>query len=307
MKKLKEFPDSQYRWWNGDPDWMEVRVGENATRPKLTWQSQVEGGKQAEWDGGDSVTWVSLGLAGKCVEQLDEVEGLDEIPRIDALDLGGNELRSLAGLGRMPWAPGLKRLYIDGNPLARLDEAGGLGACPGLEVLHAGPGIETLAGLAQLRSLKELWVYGRVGKLEALEGLGALEDLAITSGTIQVIEGLDTLVNLKRLDLSGNRIERMQGLDHLVSLKYLNLANNQIAAIEGIDSLDRLERVDLKGNPIPGIEQFLKARAPEGLYPGSFDETVHLHYLYKLDHSVIHLSPAIHDRIQRGTLTFTFS
>ena len=274
-----------------------------STLQEYPWSVEIHGkqqhvgkafGKWHEEHADTTVLGPLLLLRGMGIAGLEDVSGLEAIPRLHTLDLSENELDSVDGLSSMPWAPGLVELDLRGNHLAALPDLTtftslrridlGENAIGELDISMLPDAIEqvNLGGnslddgfLVRPRSLPGLVVLDLSGnRLTKLDGswfgrfarLGALDLSRNAIGEFQHLEALPG--TLERLYLHGNRVTGVGPLcaiGHLGELKLLSLHDNSIGSFPpvGFPRMPSLRFVSLDGNPIAGLAE--GKRATNGL------------------------------------------
>jgi hypothetical protein len=161
-------------------------------------------------------------------------------------------LRGLERL-RIRWCPteavspltdlgGLRWLAVEG-----LRDHRTLGALTGLERLEVrGVSVASFRPWRELTRLRRLAAYGRVGTLAGLEGMGALEDLAITTSRITDLGPMAGLAALRRLWLWTRGLPDTAPLARLEALEEVALhvaETPDLAPLTG--HLRRLRRLEL--------------------------------------------------------------
>lgn len=89
-----------------------------------------------------------------------------------------------------------------------------------------------------------------------------LELLDLSFNKIMRIENLQVLISLKELALHGNNITKIENLSHLKNLKKLHLSSNKIKRIEGLEKLN-LDELQLYSNEIEYIRPLIKLKSVE--------------------------------------------
>ncbi|MEX2715220.1 MAG: leucine-rich repeat domain-containing protein [Candidatus Sigynarchaeota archaeon] len=244
---MQKLPRSRH---GDDIPFVTIRGSKDPVYVNIEWASQHD--YHHEMPENDYITRVALDLRHLGIRSLDDIGGLDTIPRLDELDLSNNQIAILDGFSIMPWITSLKSLTI-----TSIDRVTNLAHMVSLETLHIdSDSIKSIKDIGNLILLKSLFIKGPIEKIEDLENLCYLESLTIRSGNLRRIEGLNTLSNLIYLDLSDNQITCISNLENLKNLQTINLANNKIVKIEGIDGLENLRTINLVRNPIPNVDVF---------------------------------------------------
>jgi Leucine Rich repeats (2 copies) len=158
-------------------------------------------------------------------DAIGRITGLDQLGDLDHLDLSGNRIAAIEGLGTLH---SLRSLYLADNRIDRLDGLDGLAA---LEVLN-------VSGNA-------------LPRFEGIAGLPALRALSASRTAIEHIQGLEQEHELVELDLSFCRIERLENLCTVPKLKYLELWHNQVHSLGGLEEAHNLIYLGLGENGYP--------------------------------------------------------
>ncbi|MFP4425574.1 MAG: leucine-rich repeat domain-containing protein [Spirochaetaceae bacterium] len=173
---------------------------------------------------------------------IESLEGIEQLPNLRRLNLGGNrigDLRPLARLSRLA-ALDLRDNYISD-----------------LEAVHLG-------SLGELRELTELSLrnnrdsahpeepsnFERISDLSPIARLSALEIIDLRNNHVEELSPLGELEALRHLDLQGNRLteDAVQFLGSLRRLEHLNLRDNDLRDISSLSSLEQLEYLNLHSN-----------------------------------------------------------
>ena len=118
------------------------------------------------------------------------------------------------------------------------------------ELLGAAAGIESLAGMQNLTSLRTLTLDGNsVSDIDPLSGLTSLSFLSLSSNSISDIAPLSSLTDLTFLSLNSNSISDIGPLSGLTSLTFLFLDINSISNISPLSGLTSLADLNLGFNP----------------------------------------------------------
>ncbi|KAH0536403.1 hypothetical protein FGG08_006728 [Glutinoglossum americanum] len=147
----------------------------------------------------------------------------DFCPRIEELDVSGNELGQLSG------APSsIRHLKITNNCLSNLTAWGHLTNLQYLDV--SGNEIDNLLGFAGLKHLRELRADDNdIKSLEGVHGLDGLISLSVRNNSLEKVNfEKSELKRLSILDLRGNKIKDAQNLHCLAALTHLNLDDNSL-------------------------------------------------------------------------------
>lgn len=98
-----------------------------------------------------------------------------------------------------------------------------------------------------------------INDLEGAEFCIHTKNMDLSDNLISDLTPLSGLSFLEQLNLSDNQIECIDTLSNLLNLRTLNLANNNINDIRPLFELGNLEYIDLSGNKIPD-EQMAELR-----------------------------------------------
>jgi len=149
-------------------------------------------------------------------------------------------------LGRFPQ---LRSLQLSGN---RLTEVPGLGSLHRLISLDAQHNrLTTLEGVQHLSSLTQLIVNDNaLTEVPGLATLTRLTRLDLRRNQLAALDGVQGLTLLTQLDLSDNLLSALpEHIHRLIRLQYLNLSNNQFMLLPaGIDRMVGLTQLELSGN-----------------------------------------------------------
>ena len=164
-----------------------------------------------------SVKKDKLNLMGKGISAISEIEGLENLPDLRVLNLGGvlrkNHITEIKGLDALV---NLQELDLGSNRITEIK------------------GLDTLVNLQKLNLISN-----KITEIKGLDALVNLQELDLGYNQITEIKGLDTLVNLRKLDLSDNPITEIKGLGHLSHLQFLGFSidasESQFAKIGGLD------------------------------------------------------------------------
>ena len=152
----------------------------------------------------------------KDINSIAEIEGLEKLTNLEALELIGNNISDIIGLEKLR---NLKTLQLINNKISEIK------------------------GLDNLVNLEELWLNkNEIREIKGLETLTKLKFLNLDNNNISKIEGLDTLIELKTLSLIENKIRGIK--DFGAQSGY---SGNAIPKIRGLRSLVNLEDFYLSG------------------------------------------------------------
>jgi len=155
---------------------------------------------------------------------------LDGFPALEVLDVGYNEVRSMAPVAGLD-GKNLVELTLAANKIGKIE------------------GVEHLTHLDML----ELG-SNRLRVIEGLETQTQLQELWLGRNKISEVGGLGTLANLRRISLQSNRLTSMRGLEACTLLEELYLSHNAISRLEGVAPLSRLQVLDVSSNKVAVIE-----------------------------------------------------
>ena len=189
-----------------------------------------------------------LSLANK---ELFTLHMLDDFcPRVESLDVDGNELGQLNG------APaGLRMLSVRENCLSDMTAWGHLWNLQYLDV--SGNQITSLKAFSSLIHLREL--VAEDNRIQSLKGISQLDGLLKLNAARNSLEALDlgnsSLSRLEELDCEGNAIEQISGLDRLVALQRLKLRQNNIRSFPKGPAISRsVKYLDLSCNYLEHLD-----------------------------------------------------
>lgn len=218
--------------------------------------------------------WLDLGGIGlrrlpPALFELTWLEGLNLGQQVRGLDgeptAGGGARNRLDALPP-DLAPlsGLRRLYLDGNPLTALDS---IEALPALQTLvFWGTEITRLDPLTALTALEVLVFSGTgVTDLRPLAGLTALQRLVCASVSIEDLDPIADLSALRWLNVSKTDVERLDALARLTLLEHLDCAHAPIAELAPLTGLRALKHLDCAGTRITRLAPLAELRALQHL------------------------------------------
>eukprot|EP00405_Crypthecodinium_cohnii_P051045 CAMPEP_0206603590 /NCGR_PEP_ID=MMETSP0325_2-20121206/48587_1 /ASSEMBLY_ACC=CAM_ASM_000347 /TAXON_ID=2866 /ORGANISM="Crypthecodinium cohnii, Strain Seligo" /LENGTH=379 /DNA_ID=CAMNT_0054117325 /DNA_START=108 /DNA_END=1244 /DNA_ORIENTATION=- len=161
---------------------------------------------------------------------LTNLDGFENLKRLQMLYLQNNRLTSLAGLEGLT---NLRVLHLGSNRLAKIDHLENFTRLEELHVANQRPPSSTPTGAA-----------GNLKPPPALEFCPASMD-AISS-------------TLTTLDIAGNRLEDVSAFERMGSLRSLDLSNNNIqeaVLIRPLVSCPYLSKIHLQGNPFTTFDR----------------------------------------------------
>ncbi len=214
---------------------------------------------------------------------IESLEGIEHLPNLRRLNLGGNrisDLRPLTMLSRLA-ALDLRDNYISD-----------------LEAVHLG-------SLGELRELSELRLrnnrdsahpeepdnFERISDITPIGRLSALEILDLRNNHVEELSPLGELEALRYLDLRGNRLteDAVQFLGSLRRLEHLNVRDNDLRNISSLSSLEQLEYLNLHSNSriesivplsaLSGLKALIARKVPIGGEAGVLRELINLERL----------------------------
>ena len=171
---------------------------------------------------------------------------------VRSLVIHDSELRDFECIARMP---SLKELFLIGCKLVGADITA-LAASQTLKRLSVGAVGDpaALAGLAGMRSLKELTVSGYEGfDTSALSGFSMLESLCIQTNSVTDTSFLNGLKKLKQLDLDRsvpNDLDFLASLSKLTDFQLFNAARDE----SGLSALSSLKKLKSFVYPVKRLE-----------------------------------------------------
>ena len=187
----------------------------------------------------------SLDLSYSQLTSID-ITGLEHALNLTGLNLDGNQLTQITGLGKLT---SLTELAIYKNKLETIDVTG----LPNLVSLDLRYNkLTSISGLADLASLTSLLL--RSNKLASIDvtGLTSLEALTVFHNQLTSIVGLSDLTSLTTLDLSYNYLASVS-LTGLTSLTDVALAHNLLTSID-LTGLTSLADLNLSVNKLTSID-----------------------------------------------------
>jgi len=157
---------------------------------------------------------IGLDLSGLGITSLDEIEGLDTLPRLDWLILHHNLLQDIDDLATMPIAATLCDINLECNLIDHLP-----------------------TDITAFKQLRGIWMpNNKIHDISPVRGLVSIEYLNLSNNLISTIpSGLGKLKKLNMLGLGDNRISKIDNPLILPSKVRIILANNPIPEEEKND------------------------------------------------------------------------
>jgi internalin A len=236
---------------------------------------------------------------------IESLEGIDHLPNLRRLNLGGNrisDLRPLATLGQ------LAALDLRDNYISDLDAVhiGSLAELPELEEL-------SLRKNRDSAHPEEPGNVGRISDVSEIARLTGLEILDLRNNHIEIVEPLAGLEALRSLDLRGNRLTEnaVDALASLRRLENLNLRENDLRDISALERLTQLRYLNLHSNsrvvsilplaPLSGLTTLILRGVPIEDDAGILRELVNLERLNVRDTGLRDLT-ILADLMEQGAL-----
>ena len=205
--------------------------------------------------------------------QLDNLDGLSSLRKLEKLDLSGsrfpaNCLETAAGL------PALEELNLSACSLSTIS---GLEAAGNLRILNiSNNSVRNLEPLSSLVFLTELSMdHNALTSLDAISALTALETLDVSYNSLTSLQAIGGCAKLRTLNAAGNRISNLSGVSQLgmlssLALDYnvltditllgsctglteLRISNNTISDLSALDGLTALEIFDFSYNQVESL------------------------------------------------------
>ena len=168
----------------------------------------------------------------------------------------------------------------------------------GVELLHVGGGIESLAGIQNLTNLTSLDLdSNRITDIGALSGLTGLTNLRLSANSITDISALSGLRNLTQLRLELNSVTDIGALRELTNLTSLGLDRNSITDVTALNGLTNLTELRLQLNSVADISPLdaLENLTLLQLHWNSITDVGALSGLTSLTHLYLSQNPALTD------------
>lgn len=107
--------------------------------------------------------------------------------------------------------------------------------------------IGQLNGLAGMTALEELLVHNNdLTRIEGLEACASLQVLALSHNLLTELD-LRPLTQMQHLGLNSNRLTRVDGIELMSELAELKLGKNALRSIGSLQRLTALERLEVRG------------------------------------------------------------
>jgi len=197
---------------------------------------------------------------------IEDLSGLEHATRLNWLDLSGNRVVDLSPLANLT---GLRELFLDRNQLTDITHLAGLVSLERLSI--AENMIVEITALAELENLQALDAFeNRIRDIEPLTGLSKLASLHLGGNGIVDLSPLSSLESLQWLHIWGNRIDNVQPLSALSQLNELHLGTNQITSIDPLAELTELRSLWLHQNHIQDISPLAALVDAGGLGRGAY-------------------------------------
>lgn len=138
-----------------------------------------------------------LKLMGMGITDMSQIEGLENLTSLRALNLKNNFITEIKGLEHLT---NLNKLNLSGNQITEIK------------------------GLEYLNNLEFLTLSNNsISEIKGLENLRDLWELDLRSNNISEIKGLENLTNVSTLSLENNKFTDIKGLESLTSLIEITL------------------------------------------------------------------------------------
>lgn len=185
------------------------------------------------------------------------LEDMSRFSELDYINLTGNELRTIHGLGANAR---LKTLILKGNKLSNIDPILKISALRVLDI--ADNEFATTEWLNRATFAPDLIaLVARGNKLVTLEGLSclkSLQTLVVSNNEIEDISPVGRLTNLTKFSAANNHIRMIPAsFANIHKLCELRMAHNRISILppaEVMNSLSSLKILDVGHNRIPSFE-----------------------------------------------------
>lgn len=186
--------------------------------------NQIAGGLPASM--GQNVNLALLNLKNN---QLDDVQSLEQLPKLTSLNLQGNPIQSFP-----TELPTLESLTVDADQFSNMHDL--LPRCPQLKTLNILGGTSTFdfAAIQQNVQLSNIFIVGvEIQNLDLITTLTALETLRLGNNRLQGdLSPIFTLSKMKSLTLNGNGLTELPDkFDQLPALRELDITQNALKTL----------------------------------------------------------------------------
>ncbi|KAJ9438985.1 Internalin-A [Diplonema papillatum] len=201
---------------------------------------------------GTSLAYLNCDLTNLNLSNITLLEGFSELQRVD---LSGNLLEDLAGLGKLK---SLRTLIAKRNrlraPYAALPHVFAL-----QHVDLSANQLKSMPDLAPHKYLQVLKLDGnQIRSIVPLAGLRSLIELHLNDNCVADASGLEG-APIRRLYLSGNEIADTAWVEGLKdTLEELVMNSNEVTRFKAVDGLSRLTRLEVGGNRISDTNELTK-------------------------------------------------
>ena len=180
-----------------------------------------------------------------------DLSPLARLTKLQYVSFSGNDISDIAPLSSLT---NLNRIRTWGNPFPDLSSLAGLTKLENLDICGARLQEATLAPLAGLTGLKELYLAGNgISDVSPLTRLTGLNRLNLAGNRISDISTVSGFTNLKWLNIEDNRISDVSPLTRLTNLTWLSLRDNRISDISPLAGLTDLTWLALHNNQISDL------------------------------------------------------
>ena len=205
--------------------------------------------------------------------QLDNLDGLSSLQKLEKLDLSGSrfpancletaatlpalqELNlsscSLSTISGLEYAGNLRVLHLSNNTVRNLEPLSSLVFLTELSMDHNA--LTTLDAISVLTELEVLDVsYNSLTSLEPISGCAKLKTLSAAGNQISSLSGISQLGMLSSLALDYNSLSDISVLGTCTGLTELRISNNTIADLSSLDGLTALEVFDFSDNQVASL------------------------------------------------------
>ena len=164
-----------------------------------------------------------------------DVSPLARLVNLEHIRFSVNEVSDISAFAGLI---NLKHIRTWGNPISDLTPLARLTKMEDLDICGARLQNASLAPLAGLTSLKQLYLAGNgISDISPIAGLTGLNRLSFEHNNISDISTLSGFTNLKWLNLADNRIPDISALSRLNNLTWLDITINEISDFSPLDGL----------------------------------------------------------------------